>query len=184
MAYEVGMALGDRFAAIVPGGGQPFVGHNNAPKKGLMSVMDLHGSNDRTCPANGTTSSDGWNYEPVDNVLKVWATAMGCSDVTSLKKYDTSFDGTQRLYCVSFGRCPSGIDIVRCSYQLGHNWIGYNTDGGTGASLAFEFFLSHSKQKMEEVGVSRASVEQALNKLNHQLYNTSSSSNAFIQSEQ
>jgi carbohydrate-binding DOMON domain-containing protein len=66
--YEAGLRVGHRFAAIAPGGGTPFVGHNNAPpvsRNGAVSVIDLHGTNDRTCPANTTTSSDGWNYTPV-----------------------------------------------------------------------------------------------------------------------
>lgn len=94
--YEAGLRVGDRFAAIVPGGGTPFVGHNNAPpvsRNGAVSVMDLHGTSDRTCPANDTTSVDGWNYEPVDNVMKVWATAHGCSNSASMVKYNTAEDG-------------------------------------------------------------------------------------------
>jgi len=97
MAFEIGMAVLERFAALVPGGGPPFVGHNDAPPTGTggaISVMDLHGTSDRTCPGNSITSSDGWNYEPVDNVLKVWAAANGCSNTGTLKKYATTFPPT------------------------------------------------------------------------------------------
>jgi len=107
--------------------------------------MDLHGTRDTTCPGNSTTSSDGWNYEPVDNVLKVWATAMGCSSTSTIKKYGTPEDGQSQLYCVSFGSCPSGIDIVRCSYNLAHHWLGYNSNGGAGARLAWHFMSTHPK---------------------------------------
>ena len=51
--YELGMGVASRFASLVPGGGQPFVGHNNAPKVGkgggYLSVLDLHGTKDKTC---------------------------------------------------------------------------------------------------------------------------------------
>jgi len=149
MVYELGMALTSRFAALVPGGGQPFVGHNKPPpvggSNGLLSVLDLHGTRDSTCPGNSTTSSDGWNYEPVDNVLTVWAEALGCSASRSLRKFDTPEDGGTGLWCVQFGQCPSGVDVVRCSYNLGHQWLGYNSNGGAGARLAWWFFDNHPK---------------------------------------
>ena len=148
MVYELGLKLTSRFAALVPGGGQPFVGHNTAPPistGGYLSVLDLHGTNDRTCPGNTTNSSDGWNYEPVDNVLTVWADALGCSSPASIKKYDKPEDGQTGLYCVEFGNCPAGVDVVRCSYTAGHNWLGYNSNGGAGARLAWWFFENHPK---------------------------------------
>lgn len=88
MAYELGMALTTRFAALVPGGGTPFIGHNNPPPitGNHISVMDLHGTRDRTCPGNDTTSSDGWKYQPVDDVLKVWAAANGCSSTSTITR--------------------------------------------------------------------------------------------------
>lgn len=52
--------------------------------------MDLHGSRDRTCPANSTTSSDGWNYTPVDEVMKVWAQANGCTGTSTLTRYEAA----------------------------------------------------------------------------------------------
>lgn len=173
MAYEAGMALTSRFAAIVPGGGQAAVGHNNPPptsRGGLVSVMDLHGTTDRVCPANSTVSNSGWNYEPVDNIMKVWATANGCSGVNTIKRFPTPNDGETQLYCVSFGNCPNGVDVVRCSYKLGHNWPAYNTDGGTGAQIAFEFFRNHRKLTMKEAGLKPSEVEKALVKVQTQLY--------------
>lgn len=189
--YTVGNRLGNRFASIVPGGGTPHSGHNNAPavsRDGAVSVMDLHGITDRTCPANSTTSSDGWNYTPVDDVLKVWGSAHGCTSMSTVKHFTTPEDGkyvddtlcqkykyhneTQisqwrsdrensdvcilpsdqrnsyitatrfakqcllcdapliflgqtKLWCGTLGNCPGGVDMVRCSYQSGHEWLGY-----------------------------------------------------------
>lgn len=56
-----------------------------------------------------------------------------------------------QLYCVSFGQCASGVDVVRCSYNLAHHWLGYNTNGGTGAQLAIDFFKKHPKKKRAAV---------------------------------
>lgn len=148
MTYEVGLRLGHRFAAIAPGGGTPFVGHNEAPqvsRNGAVSVIDLHGTTDRTCPANSTTSSDGWNYTPVDEVMQVWAKAHGCSASTKITHFRTDEDGTTKLWCVRFGDCGDGVDFVRCSYNLGHHWLGYSTNGGAGARLAWSFLSNHVK---------------------------------------
>ena len=60
-------------------------------------------------------------------------------------RYGTPEDGQSQLYCVSFGSCPSGIDIVRCSYNLAHHWLGYNSNGGAGARLAWHFMSTHPK---------------------------------------
>eukprot|EP00039_Didymoeca_costata_P025105 m.12355 g.12355 ORF g.12355 m.12355 type:complete len:359 (+) comp4638_c0_seq1:402-1478(+) len=151
MAYHVGRELNSRFAAVVPGGGTPFVGHNNPPNetKGLISVLDLHGDADNICPANSTTSTDGWNYIPVDDVLKVWGTATGCVSMSTLRHFLTSEDGNKELYCVKLGDCPQGIDIVRCSYKGGHDWPGYSENGGLGARLAWNFMKAHPKVDVE-----------------------------------
>eukprot|EP00035_Acanthoeca_spectabilis_P034246 m.27910 g.27910 ORF g.27910 m.27910 type:complete len:354 (+) comp6488_c0_seq1:84-1145(+) len=163
MAYEAGYKLGHRFAAIAPGGGTPFVGHNNAPavsRNGAVSVMDLHGTRDTTCPANTTTSADGWNYEPVDSVMKVWASAHGCSGSSTITKYDTAYDGDTKLWCVKFGNCANGVDFVRCSYDLAHHWLGYNKNGGTGAQLAWAFLSAHPKVSAAELNATKPSVSE------------------------
>lgn len=130
-------------------------------RNGAVSVMDLHGTTDRTCPANTTTSSDGWNYEPVDKVMKVWAEAHGCSSPSSFVKYNTAEDGDKKLWCVSFGKCASGVDIIRCSYNLGHHWLGYSKDGGAGARLAWSFFENHPKITATELAATQVGVDTA-----------------------
>lgn len=167
MAYQTGLSLAHRIASIVPGGGQPHVGHNTAPdisKTGYVSIMDLHGSRDRTCPANTTVSAEGWNYQPMDSVMEVWAKALNCKSPTATRYYPTAQDGKQDLYCVEFGDCGTGVDVVRCSYNLAHHWPGYNTPGGSGAQLAWSFMLEHPKK---HTAYSRAYLKNKLEKMSN-----------------
>lgn len=165
MAYEAGRRLANRFAAIVPGGGTPFVGHNEAPpvsRDGAVSVMDLHGTRDRTCPANDTTSSDGWNYEPVDNVIKVWATAHGCTGTAKIVHFATPEDGQTQLWCASIGSCPEGVDMVRCSYNAGHDWLGPRQNGGPGARVAWHFMQNHPKVTAKQLALNATATDAAV----------------------
>lgn len=97
------------------------MGHNNAPavsRNGAVSVMDLHGTRDTTCPANTTTSADGWNYEPVDNVMKVWASAHGCSGSSTITKYDTAYDGQCIVFCKN--GCATFLELTCMKHNRGH----------------------------------------------------------------
>lgn len=53
MAWQAGESLADRLAAIAPVAGQPLLGFSNQPvlKNGArISLIDVHGSSDVTCP--------------------------------------------------------------------------------------------------------------------------------------
>ena len=104
-----------------------------------VSVMDVHGINDRTCPANWTEpSDDGWYYEMVPVMNDLWAQADGCTP--ALAHYPTSFDHGNGLYCVQQGDCPAGVDVVRCAWQGGHGMY------GNLAGLMWEFMAAHPMQ--------------------------------------
>jgi len=45
----------------------------------------------------------------------------GCTGAST--QYKTPYDGQNELYCVNHGSC-SGGDLVRCSWNGGHNWYG------------------------------------------------------------
>merc|ERR1712146_255264 len=96
--------------------------------------------------ANTTVSQEGWNYQPVDEVMRVWAAANGCSNEKVIKRWVTPEDGYQSMYCVEFGECGADVHVVRCSYNLAHHWPGYNTKGGTGARMAWDFMRAHPKK--------------------------------------
>jgi hypothetical protein len=69
--YAVGAALASRIAKIAPQSGSPMVGFATQPDSAARGVaqdiIDIHGTQDTTCPANATddsgVSSDGWFYK-------------------------------------------------------------------------------------------------------------------------
>jgi poly(3-hydroxybutyrate) depolymerase len=88
-----------RLAAIAPSAGTPHTGFGEAPPPeiGPVSVMDVHGINDNTCPANSTEpSNDGWYYEQVPIMCEIFSSADGC-DPEYLEHYPTSFDHQSQL---------------------------------------------------------------------------------------
>merc|ERR1712139_550279 len=69
-----------------------------------------------------------------------WRTSNGCTGGTA--HYPTSFDGQYSLYCQSTGTCTGG-DVVRCSWNGGHNWYGNNPTSNGG--LVSEFLMKWTK---------------------------------------
>lgn len=127
MTYQLGASLGTRLAAVVPVAGSFHNGFAQAPTMGVP-IMDIHGTRDTTVPAN-TTNGGGWYYTVVSEIFggnaysKGWKSANGCSG--SASHYETPYDGTSSLYCISEGSC-SGGDVVRCSWNGAHTFISVN----------------------------------------------------------
>lgn len=125
MTYQLGVDLATRLAAISPEFGSFHKGFAMAPAVGVP-VIDLHGTKDTTVPANVSLSADGYYYTTTDEIFggnqysRGWMTSNGCKGSSS--HYPTKWDGQQGMYCVSMGDCPGG-DVVRCSWNGGHNWL-------------------------------------------------------------
>lgn len=145
MTYHVGAAVPERWAAIAPQFGSFHKGWLLSPSTGL-AVIDIHGTNDKTVPANTSTSSDGYYYTTVHDMFEGneyapgWKKANGCTGPIS--HYPTSYDGQSSLSCVSDGSC-SGGDVVRCSWKGGHNW--YGNSAKLNGGLVTEFLLKWTK---------------------------------------
>ena len=107
-AWALGARLASgRLAAIAPSAGTPHTGFGEGVPPGArpVSIMDVHGMNDNTCPANSTEpSNDGWYYEMVPIMCDIFARADGC-DPEYVEHYPTSFDHQQQMYCVQQGKC-------------------------------------------------------------------------------
>jgi polyhydroxybutyrate depolymerase len=145
MAYHVGAALPERWAAIAPQFGSFHKGYLMSPSTGLP-IIDIHGKNDKTVPANSSTSSGGYFYTTVKDIFEGnkeapgWKKANGCSG--GIKAYPTEFDGQSGLSCVSEGECTGG-DVVRCSWNGGHNW--YGNSAKLNGGLVTDFLLKWTK---------------------------------------
>ena len=141
--YQLGVVLHERLAAISPEFGSFHRGFAMAPLS-KVPVLDLHGSHDTTVPANVSLSADGYYYTTVKEIFDGgaysggWKKANGCKEKAS--HWPTQWDGTRDFYCVS--ECADD-DVVRCSWNGGHNWL-FNDATANGGLLAF-FLLGWTK---------------------------------------
>mmetsp|Transcript_55802 Transcript_55802/g.180896 ORF Transcript_55802/g.180896 Transcript_55802/m.180896 type:complete len:613 (+) Transcript_55802:229-2067(+) len=154
MAYQTGVVMGHRLAALFPQFGSFHRGFNLAPPFGLP-VMDLHGTRDNTVPANISLSGEGYYYTTTDEIFfgnqysSGWAQSNGCTGTPTV--YHTSQDGLHELWCVSAGDCPGG-DVVRCSWNGGHNWFGNSAENN--GQLVTEFLLKWTRPSHQGRGYS------------------------------
>jgi polyhydroxybutyrate depolymerase len=145
MTYQVAVDMASRLAAAVPQFGSFHRGYSESPSS-PVPILAFHGTQDTTVPANVSLSGDGYYYTTVDDIFNGdayetgWRKANGCTGSTS--HYPTKFDGQYQLYCVSTGSCTNG-DVVRCSWNGGHNWYGNNPTSNGG--LVSDFLMKWTK---------------------------------------
>jgi poly(3-hydroxybutyrate) depolymerase len=143
--YQLGVDLASRLAAIFPEFGSFHRGFAMAPKVGVP-VLDLHGTKDTTVPGNVSLSADGYYYTTTDEIFNGgkystgWKKANGCHGPSS--HWPTKYDGQHKFYCVLEGDCPGG-DVIRCSWDGGHNWL-FNNAAANGG-LVTMFLLEWTK---------------------------------------
>jgi len=101
-------------------------------------------------------SGDGYYYTTTHEIFngnaysKGWKSANGCTGEPTV--YHTSYSGIQKLWCVLEGNC-SGGDVVRCSYNGGHNW--FNNGGKDNGGIVTEFLLKWKKHSHIGKGYSK-----------------------------
>jgi polyhydroxybutyrate depolymerase len=118
--YRLGCDMADRFAVIAPVVGTLARGFNCAPGTSTpLSIMHIYGSVDVNVPVDGSESSEGYFYVPLDDVMDAWASAasQGCDDIET--PYPTSGDGTMQWECAQRANCATGSEVVSCSYMGG-----------------------------------------------------------------
>ncbi len=156
MTYQLGVDLAERLAAIVPEFGSFHRGFAMAPAVGVP-VLDLHGSQDTTVPANVSLSGDGYYYTTTAEIFgggkysSGWKKANGCSGATY--HYPTEFDGQNDFWCVAEGECAGG-DVIRCSWRGGHNWL-FNSATSNG-KLVTDFLFKWTKPEHLGYGYTRS----------------------------
>lgn len=138
MTYQLATAMSSRFAAAVPQFGSFHKGYLQNLQTGVP-LLSFHGTKDTTVPANVSLSGDGYYYTPTETIFSTFATANGCSGASS--QYKTPYDGQSSLYCWTPEGSCSGGDLVRCSWDGGHNWFGNSakTNGGLVTWFAFQW---------------------------------------------
>lgn len=154
-SWELGKSLPYRFAAVSPGGGQPFVGFVEPPdlsRGHRISLFDVHGDIDTICPPFGGKSEDdpagefkncdGWLYASVSHGTRVWAEAHGCSGGDKHYRTEAHFD--KHVMCYKHGECDDSAEFVRCLWRGAHYWPAIPTTLD-GSRLVWWFFKNHPK---------------------------------------
>jgi len=120
--HRLGCDLSERFAAIAPVGGTIARGFNCAPAAlPKISMINFHGTRDRTVPFDGKPASDGFLYTPTAQVMEAWAgpDSQQCSSETS--PYPTPKDGIKDFECIQRADCATGAEVVDCGWNGGHD---------------------------------------------------------------
>jgi polyhydroxybutyrate depolymerase len=138
---RLGCSLADRLAAIVPVHGTLHIGFDCAPDAAI-ATMNVWGSNDNLVPPDGTLSTDGYWYTPVDQVIAAWSAAQGCDETDT--PYPTVSDGTRNWTCTQRANCAKGVEVVSCSWR-GPHWWPKIPQSDFGNEAIWEFLSKHRK---------------------------------------
>ena len=163
-AYQLGVALSHRFAAIAPVAATFPLGSLEVPEV-PVAVMHLHGTRDSVIPALKEYSDMvfvsrtlrqqyvRWEYTPTAMVLTAWAEANKCSDPTQMKSILT--DRTKRpregrawlTDCTEFGSdCEGGAVAARCLWNGEHEYLGNAlTYAAVHAPFVYDFLRRYTK---------------------------------------
>jgi polyhydroxybutyrate depolymerase len=151
MSYRLACEAADVFAAVAPGAGavgkndigggtNPVSNFTKCEPSRPVSVLHIHGTLDGLVPYSLQAPS-----------LSVFSTSNGCTSTTSPATAPTSGGDTT---CVTYGGCPTGIEVTGCSVQGGgHCWFG-SPDCGTGGGpigLAFVGANSNTMKNNEAI---------------------------------
>ena len=153
LAYVLAAKMPEVFAAVAPLSATPHAGFMNPPLAGHsgVAVLDVHGDDDRVCPANATAgetyaiADDGWRYTTVLQAIDAtWAEADGCAGGLAVAAIEipANLDGVQ---CMEYKGCSVGnSSVMRCSFGGGHevrSWW---------AQLAWSFLSAHAKAQSKD----------------------------------
>mmetsp|Transcript_63219 Transcript_63219/g.165767 ORF Transcript_63219/g.165767 Transcript_63219/m.165767 type:complete len:488 (+) Transcript_63219:1-1464(+) len=148
-AYQLGVSMAHRLAAIAPVAGSFMKGFVQAPSIPLP-VMDVHGFFDTSVPPNGTsTSSDGYFYTELSEIFDGWRKSNKCHDHGKdavLKHWPTPVDGQKDLYCISEGTGCSA-PVVRCGWSGPHGSFAKGLGNGIPNARLVWSFLSQFKSE-------------------------------------
>ena len=123
----------ERFVAISPWASQLLVNNQPQPVDAKVSVLQLHGTDDKVIPYAGGISFKNYNFMAAEAGAAAWASHNGCDSTPS----ETDAGPHVRL---EWENCDSGARVVH--YRLngtGHR-LPPNVDGGT-TRLVVEFLL-------------------------------------------
>ena len=138
MAYRLACELGDRVLAIAVQSGP--LGVDPCTPARPVSVMHIHGSQDRNVPVEGGTGSQGLSgvdWPPAARGVELLAAAAGCDAVP----VESTDPGPPAVHRRSWGRCDDGARAVYVVVDgAAHAWMGTAGTGrrGDAADVGFD----------------------------------------------
>lgn len=122
MALRLACEAADQVAAVAVQAGTVFV-DDCAPVR-PVSVMDLHGTDDRNLPLDGGVGAEslvGADFPPVRDGLAAFATAAGCDGAAAPTTRETD---RADVTVESWGPCPDGVDVELVAVAgADHDWM-------------------------------------------------------------
>lgn len=156
MAYQMGITLSRRIAAIAPIAATFPWGFLDTPDD-PVALLSLNGLADSEIPAHNTTqpfalARKGWRWHPTAEVSAAWSAANGCIApvIFEPRSHKTSVGSRHGLDCHYFGKCNAkngGASVVRCTWNGHHLYLGSSpmTSMTTHGNFIWEFLSKYSK---------------------------------------
>ena len=166
--HRLGCDIPERFAAIAPVAGTIARGFNCASgSRQPLAMMNIYATKDRTVPFDGTPAEDGFLYTPTTEVMDLWASdvSQNCSDTA--RAYPTSKDGVEGFRCTERGDCATGVELVDCAWDGGHDWP-RSGDTEFASAVIWEFFKRNPKRVSIEGFASASTVEEVRRRIAEQ----------------
>ena len=121
--------------------------------------MNIHATRDRTVPFDGTAAEDGFLYTPTSDVLDLWASGASQTCDRQARTYPTSKDGVAGFRCVERSNCATGVELVDCAWDGGHDWPrADNTEFAS--TVIWDFFKRNPKRSGSGVFRSASTVDE------------------------
>lgn len=151
MTYQTAMDLSPLLASAAPIAGSRIYGYN-APPRSPISLLEVHGYQDQTVPANASNglgggppgasvSDDHFYYTEVPHITRAFASAARCAGEN--RPYPTAFDGIVGFQCnTPHGACGER-SVVQCTGNWAHTWPLHVVRPFAYARLVLGFFAAH-----------------------------------------
>ena len=156
MAYQMGVSLSRRIAAIAPVAATFPWGFLATPDD-PVALLSLNGLADTEIPVNNSTepyalARKGWKWHPTAEVAAAWSEANGCVAPVLFEpnSHKTSIGSRHGLDCHYFGQCNSkngGASVVRCTWNGHHLYLGSSpmTSFTTHGHFIWDFLSKYEK---------------------------------------
>ncbi len=166
--HRLACDLPGRFAAIAPVAGTLAQGFNCAPGADQpVSMMNIYATRDTTVPFDGVPAEDGFLYTPTTEVMDLWASEASQSCDAEARPYATSKDGVEGFRCVERADCATGVELVDCAWDGGHDWP---RTGKTefASTVIWDFFERNPAKPGAEVFKSASAVDEVRRRIAEQ----------------